>query len=374
MLRVDRGRRSRCRRLAAAADGSVRSPQHPGGGLAGDGADGGKHDRRLLCAVRGHEVGGHAPIVGGYLSAVVAVSWTAAAFAGASAGRARARSFIICGPVLEASGLVLTAWTLNDRLARAGGGDVGSGRGRGWARLGASRQPDDRIRKGGGARPRGSVHLDLAFDCAGLCLRLRRNSRKSRRLCRSCARRRRRDAGRLLAFPGFSLLPAAAVARRLRAFRLVPVSEGEIRDSPCRAAELPRERGTVRLDISVFHVEDGRLSERQPRHRIFGARRGAGRVRLINAAAVAGGSWFPRATGRRNPRPSSDGIRAMPRQFLEDFAVGQVFGSGRMRIEGERIKSFAAEFDPQPFHLDESAAHRTRSSAGWRRAAGIRRR
>ena len=58
------------------------------------------------------KVGGHAPIAGGYLSAVVAVSWTVAALASASAGRARARRFIIAGPILSASGLVLSAWML----------------------------------------------------------------------------------------------------------------------------------------------------------------------------------------------------------------------------------------------------------------------
>jgi len=43
-------------------------------------------------------------------------------------------------------------------------------------------------------------------------------------------------------------------------------------------------------------------------------------------------------------------------RYLEDFTVGQTFGSGRLRVEKERIKTFAAEFDPQPFHLDEAAA------------------
>ncbi|SRR5260370_42513070 len=44
--------------------------------------------------------------------------------------------------------------------------------------------------------------------------------------------------------------------------------------------------------------------------------------------------------------------------YLEDFAVGQTFGSGRLRIDGERALAFAAEFDPQPFHLDQAAARR----------------
>jgi acyl dehydratase len=59
--------------------------------------------------------------------------------------------------------------------------------------------------------------------------------------------------------------------------------------------------------------------------------------------------------------------------YLEDFAVGQRFGSGRLRIDRERIKSFAAEFDPQPFHLDEAAAGPTifqgLAASGWHTAA-----
>ena len=59
--------------------------------------------------------------------------------------------------------------------------------------------------------------------------------------------------------------------------------------------------------------------------------------------------------------------------YLEDFAVGQIFGSGRLRIDKERAKAFAAEFDPQPFHLDEEAARRSifceLSASGWYTAA-----
>ena len=63
----------------------------------------------------------------------------------------------------------------------------------------------------------------------------------------------------------------------------------------------------------------------------------------------------------------------MTGRYLEDFAVGQRFGSGRLRIDVERIKSFAAEFDPQPFHLDEEAANdsvfRGLAASGWHTAA-----
>ena len=44
------------------------------------------------------------------------------------------------------------------------------------------------------------------------------------------------------------------------------------------------------------------------------------------------------------------------RLFLEDFQEGQRFESGTREITAEAIKAFAAEFDPQPFHLDEAAA------------------
>jgi thioredoxin reductase (NADPH) len=40
---------------------------------------------------------------------------------------------------------------------------------------------------------------------------------------------------------------------------------------------------------------------------------------------------------------------AMTERYLEDYAVGQKFGSGQIRVDKERIKAFAAEFDPQPF-------------------------
>jgi acyl dehydratase len=59
--------------------------------------------------------------------------------------------------------------------------------------------------------------------------------------------------------------------------------------------------------------------------------------------------------------------------YLEDFTVGQIFGSGQVRIDKERAKAFAAEFDPQPFHLDEEAARGSifcgLTASGWYTAA-----
>ena len=40
---------------------------------------------------------------------------------------------------------------------------------------------------------------------------------------------------------------------------------------------------------------------------------------------------------------------------LEDLHVGQRFTSGLYHMDESGIKAFAAEFDRQPFHLDEAA-------------------
>ena len=62
-----------------------------------------------------------------------------------------------------------------------------------------------------------------------------------------------------------------------------------------------------------------------------------------------------------------------PRSF-EDFTVGLRFRSlGAVTLTVEGIKAFAAEFDPQPPHLDEEAARRTSFrglvASGWHTAA-----
>ena len=59
--------------------------------------------------------------------------------------------------------------------------------------------------------------------------------------------------------------------------------------------------------------------------------------------------------------------------YLEDLHVGQRFESRPHCIDAEQIKKFAAEFDPQPFHLDETAAARSLfgglAASGWHTAA-----
>ncbi|HVC52509.1 MAG TPA: MaoC family dehydratase [Stellaceae bacterium] len=60
-------------------------------------------------------------------------------------------------------------------------------------------------------------------------------------------------------------------------------------------------------------------------------------------------------------------------QYFEDLAVGQRFGSGTLDVEAAAIKAFAAEYDPQPFHLDDAAARSSLfgglAASGWHTAA-----
>src|SRR5437868_6890918 len=89
----------------------------------------------------------------------------------------------------------------------------------------------------------------------------------------------------------------------------------------------------------------------------------------------------PRRTALGSADPPSAGSAAsfrsrstaMTAKYLEDFAAGQTFGSGRLVVETEQIKRFAAAFDPQPFHLDEKAAQETvfrgLAASGWHTAA-----
>ena len=54
---------------------------------------------------------------------------------------------------------------------------------------------------------------------------------------------------------------------------------------------------------------------------------------------------------------------------FEDFPVGRLGTYGPRHVTREEILAFAAEFDPQPMHLDEEAARHTMlqglSGSGW---------
>jgi acyl dehydratase len=59
--------------------------------------------------------------------------------------------------------------------------------------------------------------------------------------------------------------------------------------------------------------------------------------------------------------------------YLDDLYAGQRFTSGTHRMEEADIMNFAAQFDPQPFHLDRAAADagvfQGLAASGWHTAS-----
>jgi acyl dehydratase len=59
--------------------------------------------------------------------------------------------------------------------------------------------------------------------------------------------------------------------------------------------------------------------------------------------------------------------------YLDDLKVGDRFSSASYRMEAAEIRKFAAQFDPQPFHLDGKAAQESLFgglvASGWHTAA-----
>jgi acyl dehydratase len=60
-------------------------------------------------------------------------------------------------------------------------------------------------------------------------------------------------------------------------------------------------------------------------------------------------------------------------QYFEDYAVGQIYQSGRRRVDKAQIVAFAQQFDPQFYHLDDDAAKESPfkglAASGWHTAA-----
>ncbi|HET9903439.1 MAG TPA: MaoC family dehydratase [Xanthobacteraceae bacterium] len=67
----------------------------------------------------------------------------------------------------------------------------------------------------------------------------------------------------------------------------------------------------------------------------------------------------------------------MPRIYWEDFTPGSIETYGPRVVTREEIVAFAAEFDPQPMHLDEEAARATLlgglAASGWHSCAIVMR-
>ena len=74
---------------------------------------------------------------------------------------------------------------------------------------------------------------------------------------------------------------------------------------------------------------------------------------IVKTPADAGSA---RVSGTLICYPESAPVRPAP-LFFEDFAIGRQFRSSHdIVVTADRITSFAAEFDPQGFHLAEPCA------------------
>jgi acyl dehydratase len=62
-----------------------------------------------------------------------------------------------------------------------------------------------------------------------------------------------------------------------------------------------------------------------------------------------------------------------PRRYFEDLTVGEIIALGSETVTRDMIVTFAREFDPLPFHLDEEAAKRSLlgglAASGWQTGA-----
>jgi acyl dehydratase len=78
--------------------------------------------------------------------------------------------------------------------------------------------------------------------------------------------------------------------------------------------------------------------------------------------------------GKLSRHPYAGG---MGRLYLDDLAVGQRFFSGTHTLEAAEMIRFAAQYDPQPFHLDDAAARETLFgglvASGWHTAVTMMR-
>jgi acyl dehydratase len=88
-------------------------------------------------------------------------------------------------------------------------------------------------------------------------------------------------------------------------------------------------------------------------------------LRPIDAAPVDA----PFATVFNGMNVTSKARASVPQLQWEDFTPGRVFEHGPRRLPRDEMIAFAAEFDPQPMHLDEEAARATMlgglAASGW---------
>ncbi len=65
--------------------------------------------------------------------------------------------------------------------------------------------------------------------------------------------------------------------------------------------------------------------------------------------------------------------RTQDKLYFDDLKPGMRFTTNSLKVSAEEIKTFADQFDPQPFHLDEAAAEQSLfgglAASGWHTAS-----
>ena len=79
--------------------------------------------------------------------------------------------------------------------------------------------------------------------------------------------------------------------------------------------------------------------------------------------------WVEIAANCGHNRALAQDVPTMNNLVFEDFKLGHLGRFGPRHVTAEEIRAFAAEFDPQPMHLDAEAASRSLlkglAGSGW---------
>src|SRR5690348_5839361 len=143
--------------------------------------------------------------------------------------------------------------------------------------------------------------------------------------------------------------------------------------------------------VAVFTGRDASRTWSVARRRVFAGRADAARRQTMVRRAALHALAFAGAEGSEGAPGADQTIRAIPharcaatcyrghanaatmremaKLYFEDFKPGSVTEYGPRLVTREEIVAFAAEFDPQPMHLDEEAARSSMlgglAASGW---------
>jgi acyl dehydratase len=84
-------------------------------------------------------------------------------------------------------------------------------------------------------------------------------------------------------------------------------------------------------------------------------------------------AWADDSVSKRLSMADSGEADGRTRLYFDDLHVGQRFVSASFALDAAQITSFACQYDPQPFHMDDAAARSSvfggLAASGWHTAA-----